>query len=60
MLKVENINFFYGEIQVLSDISLKVEEGEFVVIFGPNGHGKSTLLKVICGLLKPVSGTIKY
>lgn len=60
MLKVDNINFFYGEVQVLKDVSIKVDEGEFVAIFGPNGHGKSTLLKVICGLLKPVSGSIHY
>jgi branched-chain amino acid transport system ATP-binding protein len=60
MLKVENINFFYGEIQVLTNVSISVEEGEYVAIFGPNGHGKSTLLKVICGLLKPVSGSIHY
>jgi branched-chain amino acid transport system ATP-binding protein len=60
MLKVENINFLYGEVQVLTDVSINVEEGEFVAIFGPNGHGKSTLLKVICGLLKPVSGSIHY
>jgi len=60
MLKVENINFLYGEVQVLTDVSIKVEEGEFVAIFGPNGHGKSTLLKLICGLLKPASGSIYY
>jgi len=60
MLSAEKINFFYGEIQVLTDVSIQVEEGEFVVIFGPNGHGKSTLLKVICGLLKPNSGSITY
>ncbi len=60
MLKVENIDFFYGEIQVLSDITIKVLEGEFVAIFGPNGHGKSTLLKTICGLLKPKAGRVIY
>jgi len=60
MLKVEKINFYYGEMQVLSDVSLEVEDGEFVVILGPNGHGKSTLLKIICGLLKPISGNIEY
>jgi len=58
MLNVENVDFFYGEIQILKDITLKVEDGEFVAIFGPNGHGKSTLLKVICGLLKPLNGRI--
>ena len=60
MLKVENINFLYGEVQVLTNVSINVEEGEFVAIFGPNGHGKSTLLKVVCGLLKPISGSINY
>lgn len=60
MLEVNNINFLYGEVQVLTDVSINVNEGEFIAIFGPNGHGKSTLLKVICGLLTPVSGTIKY
>jgi branched-chain amino acid transport system ATP-binding protein len=60
MLDVNNIDFFYGEVQVLTDVSLKVDEGEFVAIFGPNGHGKSTLLKVICGLLRPVSGSVEY
>ena len=53
MLKVDKINFYYGEIRVLYDISLEVKSGEFVVILGPNGHGKSTLLKNICGILKP-------
>ena len=60
MLKVNNIDFYYGEVQVLTDVSLEVNEGEFVAIFGPNGHGKSTLLKVICGLLTPASGSVEY
>lgn len=60
MLKVENLNFLYGEVQVLTNISINVEDGEYVAIFGPNGHGKSTLLKLICGLLKPASGLIYY
>lgn len=60
MLKVDKINTFYGEFQVLKDVSLRVNDGEFVVLFGPNGHGKSTLLKTICGLLTPASGSIKF
>jgi branched-chain amino acid transport system ATP-binding protein len=60
MLSVQNLNFFYGEIQILRDINLTVGEGEYVTIFGPNGHGKSTLLKNICGLLKPATGSISY
>ncbi len=60
MLKVENVDFYYGEVQVLNDLSLEVKDGEFVALFGPNGRGKSTLLKVICGLLSPQSGTVEY
>jgi branched-chain amino acid transport system ATP-binding protein len=60
MLRVDKLNFSYGEIQVLTDVSLHVKDREFVVIFGPNGHGKSTLLKTICGLLSPASGSIEY
>ena len=59
MLEVNKLNTRYGEFQVLHDISLNVGDDEFVVVFGPNGHGKSTLLKTICGLLTPVSGSIK-
>ena len=60
MLEVDKINTFYSEFQVLKDVSLRVNDGELVVVFGPNGHGKSTLLKSICGLLTPTSGSIKY
>ncbi|OGO64000.1 MAG: branched-chain amino acid ABC transporter ATP-binding protein [Chloroflexi bacterium RBG_19FT_COMBO_47_9] len=60
MLKVEKVDFYYGEVQVLTNVSIHVEPGECVAIFGPNGHGKSTLLKVICGLYKPAAGEIYY
>jgi len=60
MLEVDKISTFYGEFQALEEVSLKVSDGELVVIFGPNGHGKSTLLKTICGLLTPASGSIKF
>jgi len=60
MLEVNNINTFYGEAQALHDVSLRVDEGELVVCLGSNGHGKSTLLKTICGLITPSSGSIKY
>jgi branched-chain amino acid transport system ATP-binding protein len=60
MLEVDKLNTYYGEFQVLHDVSLHVSDGELVVVFGPNGHGKSTLLKSICGLLTPTSGSIKY
>ena len=60
MLELDKINTFYDQTQVLYDISIKVDNGEIVAIFGANGHGKSTLLKTICGLLKSPSGTIKF
>jgi branched-chain amino acid transport system ATP-binding protein len=60
MLEVNKVNTFYGQLQALRDVSLKVNDGELVVLFGPNGHGKSTLLKTICGLLTPASGSVKW
>ncbi len=59
MLEVRDLNTFYDQYQALYDISLTVGDGEFVIVVGPNGHGKSTLLKSICGLVSPKSGTIK-
>lgn len=59
MLEVKDLNTFYGEFHVLKNVSLRVEDGQFVAIFGPNGHGKSTLLKTLCGLVKPSSGEIR-
>jgi len=60
MLSVQNVSFSYGDVQILRDVSLQVNAQEWVAVFGPNGHGKSTLLKVICGLLKPTSGSVEY
>ena len=60
MLKVNNLNAYYGQFHVLKDVSLSVEEGQVVVMLGPNGHGKSTLLKAICGLAGKVNGEIIY
>ncbi len=60
MLEVSKINSFYGEFRVLYDVSLQVNDGELVVVFGPNGHGKSTLLKTICGLHPPASGSVRF
>lgn len=60
MLKVNNIDVFYGNIHALKDISLEVNEGEIVTLIGANGAGKSTLLKTLSGLLKPKNGNILY
>jgi branched-chain amino acid transport system ATP-binding protein len=60
MLEVNGINVFYGDFHVLHDVSLSVGKGEMVGVVGPNGHGKSTLLKAVCGLLAPKSGSIRF
>ncbi|MEM2424729.1 MAG: ABC transporter ATP-binding protein [candidate division WOR-3 bacterium] len=60
MLKVEKINVFYDEVQVLWDLSLEVKQGEIVSIVGPNGAGKTTLLKTISGLIRPKTGLIMF
>ncbi|WP_017756706.1 ABC transporter ATP-binding protein [Calidifontibacillus oryziterrae] len=60
MLKVDQIDVYYGNIQALKEVSLQVNEGEIVTLIGANGAGKSTLLKTLSGLLKPKSGKIEY
>jgi len=60
MLELSQITFSYDSLNVLHDISLRVEEGEIVCLIGSNGAGKSTLLNVIAGLLRPIKGTILF
>jgi len=60
LLEVEKINVAYGKAQVLWEVSLAVAPAEIVIIAGSNGAGKSTLLKTIIGILKPVSGTVRF
>jgi branched-chain amino acid transport system ATP-binding protein len=60
MLKVEELEVFYGNVQALYGIDFHVNEGEIVVLLGANGAGKSTTLKAISGLLKPRSGRIEF
>jgi branched-chain amino acid transport system ATP-binding protein len=60
LLEVDGLVSFYGQFKVLHEVSLRVNNGEFIVVFGPNGHGKSTLLKTICGLHSPASGSIRF
>ena len=60
LLEVRNIEVFYGDVQVIFGLSLKVEEGEVVTIVGGNGAGKSTLLKTISGLIQPARGEIIF
>lgn len=58
MLKIQNLNVYYGESHILRDVDLTVPEGKMVCLIGRNGVGKTTLLKTIMGLLQPRGGAI--
>ena len=60
MLKLESVHSGYDFLQVLWDVSLEVNKGEFVALIGPNGAGKTTTLRTIAGILKPRSGRITF
>ena len=60
MLKIDDINVYYGAIHAIKGISLEVNEGEIVTLIGANGAGKSTTLRTISGLLKPKTGTMTF
>jgi branched-chain amino acid transport system ATP-binding protein len=60
LLEINNIDVSYGDVQVIFDLSLKVEKGEVVSIIGGNGAGKSTLLRTISGLMPPSAGSITF
>ena len=59
MLEVDHISVAYGDLQVIQDVSFKVNEGEVVSLVGSNGAGKTTIMRTISGLLHPKQGTIK-
>ncbi|UTC64277.1 ABC transporter ATP-binding protein [Treponema sp. OMZ 788] len=58
MLRIENLSLSYGEKHVVQNLNLRVKKGQVVSIIGPNASGKSTILKSIAGIIKPVSGKI--
>tara|TARA_B100000795_G_scaffold256929_1_gene229744 strand:+ start:5161 stop:5874 length:714 start_codon:yes stop_codon:yes gene_type:complete len=60
ILKLKNVSSGYGEIKILKNISLDLNEGEILGILGRNGMGKSTLIKTISGLIKPYEGSIFF
>jgi branched-chain amino acid transport system ATP-binding protein len=60
VLQVEDLSVFYGDIQVLWQVSFRVEQGEIVSILGPNGAGKTTLMRTISGLLRPAGGSLLF
>ena len=60
MLKVENLDVFYGDAQALDGVSLEIEEGAIVAIVGANGAGKTSLIRTIAGMHKPARGHIYF
>lgn len=60
MLKVTDINVYYGQIHAIKGVSFEVNEGEVVSLIGANGAGKSTILKTISGLLRSKTGSIEF
>jgi branched-chain amino acid transport system ATP-binding protein len=60
VLEVRNIDVFYGDVQVLWNVSFNVQQGEVVALIGANGAGKSTSLKTVSGLLRPMRGEVGF
>jgi branched-chain amino acid transport system ATP-binding protein len=60
MLELKNIKAYYGNIQALKDVSIKISEGEIITLIGANGAGKSTTLMSICGIVPPRSGEVLF
>jgi branched-chain amino acid transport system ATP-binding protein len=60
MLRVENLDVFYGDVQALSGVSLEVEEGAIVAIVGANGAGKTTLIRALAGMQRQLTGRIEF
>ncbi|MEG2366619.1 MAG: ATP-binding cassette domain-containing protein, partial [Oscillospiraceae bacterium] len=60
MLKVDDINVYYGSIHAIKGVSFQVEKGEIVTLIGANGAGKSTILNTVSGLLTSKTGSISF
>ena len=60
LLRIKNIETYYGPIPAIKGVSLEVEEGDIVTILGANGAGKTTILKTISGVMEPEKGTIEF
>ena len=60
LIEIRNLTFGYDKMPILEDVSMDVSERDFVLIIGPNGGGKTTLLKIILGIIKPWKGAIRF
>src|ERR1700726_3011469 len=60
LLELENVVTAYGKVEALKGLTLRVEQGEIVALLGSNGAGKSTTLRTISGLIRPLSGTMRF
>jgi branched-chain amino acid transport system ATP-binding protein len=60
VLEIQNVSSGYGEVQILWDVSLKLEKGKLTSLVGSNGVGKTTLMRTVMGLLKPWRGSVKF
>jgi branched-chain amino acid transport system ATP-binding protein len=60
LLRIEKLNFSYGDLKVLWDVDLEVKEGEIATVVGSNGAGKSTMLRNVSRLVKPASGSLRF
>ena len=60
MLRIKNVNTYYGQVHALKNVSLHLNEGEIVALLGANGAGKTTLLRTVSGLLRPRAGQIIF
>lgn len=58
IIEIKNLNFSYGDKSIIKDVSFNIHRGDYIGIIGPNGGGKTTLVKLILGLLKPDSGSV--
>ena len=59
IIEVENLSFAYSNVKIIKNLGLEIKQGQFLGIAGPNGAGKTTLLNLLCGLLRPKTGSIK-
>jgi len=60
MIELRNVTVKYGDLTALEDVTLSVHEGEFFTIVGPNGSGKTTMLRVMAGLEYPTRGEVRF